>query len=83
MAAYRVPEHIWRTTDGRLVLTGDPAAAVLAYARGDEMSDDEARRRGIVDAVEGRPVREVGDKPAGSKVSGVTINRAKKETPHG
>ncbi len=83
MAAYRVPEHIWRTSDGRLVLTGDPAAAVLAYACGDEMSDTEARRLGIVDAVAGKPAREVKDKAPASKVSGVTINRANKETANG
>ncbi len=76
MAGYRVPEHIWRTIDGRLVLTGDTDAAILAYARGDEMSEDEARRRGIVDAVEGRQVREVKDRPARS--TGVTIKRTDK-----
>jgi hypothetical protein len=83
MAAYRVPEHIWRTNDGRLVLTGDPAAAILAYPTGEEMSDDEAVRLGIVAAVAGKPVREVKDKAPASKVSGVTINRANKETNHG
>jgi hypothetical protein len=83
MAAYRVPEHVWRTRDGRLVLTGHPDAAILAYPRGDEMSEDEARRLGIVAAVAGTPVREVKDKAPASKVSGVTINRANKETNHG
>lgn len=76
MGAYRVPEHIWRTTDGRLVLTGDTDAAFLAYARGDEMAEDEARRRGIVDALAGRPVREVKDRQP--RTSGVTIKRTDK-----
>ncbi len=76
MTAYRVPEHIWRTGDGRLVLTGHPDAAILAYPRGDEMSEDEARRRGIVDALAGRPVREVKDRQA--RVTGVTVKRTDK-----
>lgn len=74
MGAYRVPEHIWRTKDNRLVLTGDPDAAVLAYARGDEMSEDEARRRGIVDAVAGKRARYKSEKPAPKP--GLTVNRA-------
>jgi hypothetical protein len=76
MAAYRVPEHVWRTNDGRLVLTGDPDAAILAYARGDQMSEDEAGRRGIVDALAGRPVIEVKDRQA--RTSGVTVKRTDK-----
>lgn len=84
MGAYRVPEHIWRTKDNRLVLTGDLDAAFLAYARGDEMSEEVARERGILDVVAGKSaVREVKAKPASSKVSGVTINRANKETTNG
>lgn len=33
----KADDHIWRTEDGRLVRTGDPDAAFLAYAPGDEM----------------------------------------------
>lgn len=77
MSAYRVPEHIWRTRDNRLVLTGDPDAAFLAYARGDEMSEDEARRLGIVDAVAGKRARYKSDKAAPKP--GLTINRDKEK----
>lgn len=73
MAAYRVPEHIWRTRDNRLVLTGDPDAAILAHARGEEMAEERARELGILDAVAGKPVRVSNDKPAAKP--GVTINR--------
>lgn len=31
-------KRYWRTADGRLVLDGDPAAAVLAYAENDVIS---------------------------------------------
>lgn len=82
MAAYRVPEHIWRTKDGRLVLTGDPDAAFLAYARGDEMSEDEAQRRGVIDAAAGRQARAVQDKPVATK-GGVTTKRLDKEKANG
>jgi hypothetical protein len=82
MAAYRVPEHVWRTKDGRLVLTGDPDAAFLAYARGDEMSEGEAHRLGVIDAVAGRQARVVQDKPAATK-GGVTVKRLDKEKANG
>lgn len=72
---YRVPEHIWRTNDGRLVLTGDPDARILAYARGDEFTEEDARRRGILDAVAGRQAKDKALKPAVKP--GLTINRAK------
>jgi hypothetical protein len=35
----RADQHWWRTTDGRLVPTGHPDSAFLAYAPGDEMPD--------------------------------------------
>lgn len=77
MAGYRVPEHIYRTRDGRLVLHGDLDAAVLAYARGDEMSEDEARQRGIIDAVAGKPAKDRTPKQAAKP--GLTINKANRE----
>lgn len=81
MGAYRIPEHIYRTRDDRLVLHGDPDAAFLAYARGDEMSDDEARRLGITDAVAGKRPRDKSEKPAPKP--GLTINKASKENTNG
>lgn len=75
MGAYRVPEHVWRTEDGRLVLTGDPDAAFLAYARGDELSEEEAHRRGIIAAVDGKPARDGTPKKAAKP--GLTINKEK------
>lgn len=78
MGAFRVPEHIWRTRDGRLVLSGHPDAAFLAYARGDEMSEAEARRRGILDAVAGGQARDKAPKQAAKP--GLTIHKAKEPT---
>ncbi len=34
--------HVWKTTDGRLVLAEDPDAAILAYAPGDEVQAKDA-----------------------------------------
>jgi hypothetical protein len=34
----RAGRRLWRTRDGGLVTDGDPAAATLAYAAGDELS---------------------------------------------
>lgn len=40
----KATERLWRTADGGLVHDGDPAAATLAYAVGDNVrSADEAR----------------------------------------
>lgn len=40
----RAKERLWRTGDGRLVRDGDPAAATLAYAVGDDVRPaDEAK----------------------------------------
>jgi hypothetical protein len=46
---FRVAAHVWRTTDGRLVPSGDPDAAFLAYPAGSEFSDQEAARRGLTE----------------------------------
>lgn len=40
----RAPSRLWRTADGRLVLDGDPAATVLAYGPGDEVTAADAKR---------------------------------------
>lgn len=77
MAGYRVPQHVWRTKDDRLVLTGDPDAAFLAYPAGTDMAEDEARRRGIVDVLEGKAARAKPDKAPAKP--GLTINRSNKE----
>lgn len=44
---YRVPRHIWRTTDKRLVPHGHPEAAFLAYPLGTELADADADRLGV------------------------------------
>lgn len=74
MAGYRVPRHVWRTNDDRLVLTGDPEAAFLAYPAGTEMAEDEAQRRGIIDALAGNKVEDKSRKPAVKP--GLTIKRS-------
>lgn len=49
---YKVAERVYRTVDGRLVRHGDPAAAFLAYPAGAELSDEEARRSGLLELAE-------------------------------
>lgn len=49
--AYRVPERIYRTGDGRLVPHGHLEAAFLAFPEGEELSDEEAARLGVRDFV--------------------------------
>lgn len=44
---FKVTERLYRTSEGRLVRHGDPAAAFLAFPVGAELSDDEARRFGV------------------------------------
>lgn len=48
----RIEEHLWETSDGKLVKTGDPKAARLKYAAGDEVPDDEAREAGLLKQAE-------------------------------
>ena len=55
MPAYVVPRHVWRTVDDRLVLTGHPDAAFLAYPAGTELAESEARTRGILALVGDEP----------------------------
>lgn len=43
-----ITEHIWRTTDGRLVRHGDPEAAFLAYPAGTVVADPLAEQVGLV-----------------------------------
>lgn len=46
---FKVSERIYRTTDGRLVRENDPDAAFLAYPAGQDLSDEEAQRFGLLD----------------------------------
>lgn len=78
---FRVPEHIWRTRDGRLVLSGHPDAAILAYAPGDEFTAGDARQRGIIDALAGKAARDKPPRPAVKP--GLTITKSSKENSHG
>lgn len=61
-----VSEHVWRTSDGRFVAPGDPAAAFLAYAPGTEIPDREAERVGLADYLKSRqrPLDKSAPKPA-------------------
>lgn len=45
---YTVPKHIWRTTDGHLVPHGDLEAAFLAYPAGEELTDHDAKEKGVL-----------------------------------
>lgn len=44
---FKVETHKWRTADGKLVDTGHPAAAVLAYPAGSEIPEDIAEHEGL------------------------------------
>jgi hypothetical protein len=59
---FKVPQHIWRTKDGTLVPHGDPDAAFLAYAAGDELSDREAKARGLLTVYPEKSRRKPADK---------------------
>jgi hypothetical protein len=45
---FKVKRHLWRTADGRLVETGHPDAAVLAFTAGQEIPDETAHREGLL-----------------------------------
>jgi hypothetical protein len=59
---FKVDQRLYRTTDGKLVEEGDPAAAFLAYPAGTELSDEEARREGLL--VERKAAPKAQAKPA-------------------
>lgn len=44
---FKVESHIWRTAAGELVEHGHPDAAVLAYAKGDQVVDELAAKDGL------------------------------------
>lgn len=46
---FKVPRHIWRTTDGKLVPHEHPDAAFLAYPAGEELTDHDAQAKGLLD----------------------------------
>jgi hypothetical protein len=82
---FKIERHLWRTKDGRrLVPTGDVDAAFLAYARGDQIPEEQARREGLLPAKRGKgaakaePEDAADDPPAAPPTgSGVTITRQK------
>jgi hypothetical protein len=45
---FKVRDRLYRTNDGRIVGHGDPAGAFLAFTPGQELSDEEARRLGVL-----------------------------------
>lgn len=57
-----VDQRIYRTADGRLCSEGDPEAAFLVYPAGTELSDEEARRAGLLE--EKKPAAKMADKLA-------------------
>lgn len=69
----RAQERLWRTADGRLVADGDPDAATLGYAVGDDISPaDEKRMPGAhVTEAEGP------DGPGGAKARPRAANKAR------
>lgn len=59
---FKVPAHIWRTKDGEFVPHGHADAAFLAYAAGDELSDQEAKARGLLTVYPEKSRRKPADK---------------------
>lgn len=58
----KATQRLYRTTDGELVAEGNPAAAFLAYAEGDEVAD--ADRSKIPGAKASKPaVNKMAPKP--------------------
>lgn len=66
----RAQERLWRTRDGQgLVLDGDPDAATLAYAAGDEIAAaDEGKVPGAESKQEAKPA-DKSRRPAANKQS--------------
>ena len=79
---FKVTERVYRTVDNRLVAHGDPEARFLAYAVGDEVTDAEARRVGLV-AFATKTTKTTA-RPEDKASGGLTVNRAsRKEQPSG
>lgn len=67
--------HVWKTRDGRLVAAGDPEAATLAYAPGDEVnSADEEKVRALSENAE----QERDEQPAQAKQAAKPADKAAK-----
>lgn len=60
----RAEQRICRTTDGRLVPEGDPDAAFLAYAVGDDISEADAERLKAADKPADKARKPQGNKSA-------------------
>ncbi len=73
---YKIPHHIWRTDDGRLVPHGDPEAAFLAYPAGEELTDHDAEARGVLGVYRD-------ESQAGPSAKSVTEHGDKSVTEHG
>jgi hypothetical protein len=81
---YKVPQHIWRTESGVLVPHGHPDARILAYAAGDELSDNDAKTRGVLAVYPEKSRRKPMDKamPKPADKSG-ELSTESKELNHG
>jgi hypothetical protein len=68
---FRVPHRLYWVADrSRLVRHGDPDAAFLAFTAGQELSDEEARRHGLV------PVEEKSQPPTENKLGARPADKA-------
>lgn len=61
---FTVTERVYRTADGRLCRHGDPESAFLAFPAGVELSDEEAKRSGLVSLFAPAPEEKVPEKSA-------------------
>lgn len=71
---FKVPRHIWRTADDRLVPHGDPDAAFLAYPAGTELLEHDAEAKGLLGVY---PAEKAVSKPADKAVSKPSDKSAK------
>lgn len=76
---FQIPERVYRTDDGRLVKHGDPEAAFLAFPEGDELSDEEAKRHGVLEFFgKGKPQAAAPEKAAARPVDKMVARPADK-----
>ena len=83
---FKTDKHLWRTAQGdRLVETGHPDAAFLAYPAGSDIPDDEAARYGLkskpkpADKAAAKPADKAVAKPADKSNDDLAALRAEAE----
>lgn len=74
----KATERLWRTADGALVRDGDPDAATLAYAAGDEVAPADEAKVPDTDQAEEKAADKPADKsrrPVANKARGRSADK--------